>query len=63
MFKNKYPVIYIIILCSALYANTLFHSFALDDRAVITENTLTQKGLTGIGDLVTHTIFTGTTML
>jgi hypothetical protein len=42
-----------------LYANTLFNGFALDDRAVITDNSLTHKGLEGIGELVTHDHFYG----
>ena len=59
MAKKYHPVIFIILVCSVLYANTLFNGFALDDRAVITENSLTRKGLEGIGDLVTHDHFFG----
>lgn len=59
MGNKKYPVIFIIILCSVLYANTLFNGFALDDKAVITENYLSQKGFGGIRDLVTHDYFYG----
>lgn len=42
-----------------LYANTLGHDFALDDAIVITENVLTQKGIAGIPDLLTHDSFYG----
>ncbi len=57
--EKKYPIILIIVLCSMLYSNTLFNGFALDDRAVITENSLTKMGLRGIGDLITHDHFYG----
>ena len=42
-----------------LYANTLGHDFALDDAIVITENVLTQKGIAGFSDLLTHDSFYG----
>ena len=42
-----------------LYANTLGHQFAFDDAIVISENQFTQKGVNGIGDLMTRDFFEG----
>ncbi|MCH8332248.1 MAG: tetratricopeptide repeat protein, partial [Bacteroidetes bacterium] len=35
-----------------LYANTLSHEYALDDKAIITKNRITQKGFAGIPELL-----------
>jgi len=59
MGNKKKSVIFIVVLCSVLYGNTLLNGFALDDKAVITENRFTQKGFAGIKDLVTHEHFYG----
>ena len=42
-----------------LYANTLGHQWAQDDRSVITENMLTQQGLAGIPKIFTTDAFFG----
>jgi protein O-mannosyl-transferase len=42
-----------------LYANTLFMSYALDDRLMITENQFTKKGISGIKDILTTDSFVG----
>lgn len=43
----------------ALYVNTLFHDYALDDAIVITENMFTQKGISGIPGLARYDTFYG----
>lgn len=47
------------LVCFTLYANTLGHDFVLDDAIVISENTLTKKGLDGIKDIFSHDSFYG----
>jgi len=47
------------VIAFALYANTISRDYALDDKAVVTENRFTQQGLAGIKDLVTHDHFYG----
>jgi protein O-mannosyl-transferase len=42
-----------------LYANTFGHGYAFDDSVAITDNKFTQKGLAGIGDLLTKDFFEG----
>jgi hypothetical protein len=42
-----------------LYLNTIPHDFALDDYVAITENSLVQKGMSGIPSLLTHGYFFG----
>ncbi len=37
-----------------LYGNTIQHGFVLDDYSVITENSVTQKGITAIPEIFTH---------
>lgn len=43
----------------ALYANTIPHEYALDDVAVITQNSFTQQGFHGIDDLLTGFYWSG----
>ncbi len=43
----------------ALYINTLFHDYALDDAIVITENMFTQEGFSGIPGLLKYDTFYG----
>jgi len=47
------------VLAAALYANTLGHDFALDDAIVITDNSLVQRGVSGLGELFSHDTFYG----
>ncbi|MDX1911596.1 MAG: tetratricopeptide repeat protein, partial [Saprospiraceae bacterium] len=42
-----------------LYANTLTHGFVLDDAIVITDNMYTQKGVEGIGGILSKDTFFG----
>ena len=42
-----------------LYGNSLFNDYALDDAIVITKNEFTKKGISGVGDILTHDGFTG----
>lgn len=57
--KQIVPSILIFILAFFLYGNTLNNRFALDDVIVITGNKFTQKGLSGIGDIMSHDAFVG----
>lgn len=57
MKKIKYIVI--VILTFALYGNTLFHDFALDDKLVITANEYTLSGLDGVDDIFSEDYFSG----
>lgn len=47
------------LLAFGLYANTLFHDFAVDDGIVIVKNEFVKKGISGIGDLLTKDTFRG----
>ena len=59
-FKNKrYQQLTLCIITFFIYFNTLSNEYALDDRAVITENTVTQKGIGGIKELLTHHYYYG----
>jgi len=49
----------IFLLAFGLYANTLGHKYALDDKIVITENQFTTQGFSGISDLLTTDVFVG----
>ncbi|HEX5626320.1 MAG TPA: hypothetical protein VFX48_09905, partial [Saprospiraceae bacterium] len=52
--------LYVIVLISfAVYANTLFFDFVLDDRVVFTENQYVQKGLAGIPEIFGKETFAG----
>lgn len=42
-----------------LYVNTFGHDFALDDAIVITNNSFTQRGIGGIGDIFAYDTFRG----
>lgn len=42
-----------------LYANTIPHEYALDDKAMITHNEFTQQGISGIWDILSHDTFAG----
>ncbi|MFH1220497.1 MAG: tetratricopeptide repeat protein [Candidatus Eisenbacteria bacterium] len=53
------PYLVVLVIGFALYANTIPHDYALDDKVVIAENPFTQKGLKGIGDILSHDTFSG----
>lgn len=46
-------------LACALYANTLFNQFTLDDGMVLSNNKLVLRGISGIPDILTHDSFYG----
>ena len=54
-----FPYLVVFAIGFALYANTIPHDYALDDKMVIAENPFTQKGLKGIGDILSHDTFSG----
>lgn len=47
------------LLCILLYANTINHSYVIDDQIVITRNSLTQKGVEGISEIFSHSYLYG----
>ena len=58
--KQKHlPWLILIILSFGLYVNTIPHEFALDDKMVILKNAYTQKGIDGIGDILSHDMMAG----
>ncbi len=54
-----FPSAIIFILGFALYANTIQHGYALDDKVVITHNQFTEEGVSGIRDILSHDTLTG----
>ncbi|MCE2713447.1 MAG: tetratricopeptide repeat protein [Cryomorphaceae bacterium] len=42
-----------------LYMNTLNHGYVIDDQIAITRNSLTQKGISGIGEIFSHSYLFG----
>ena len=59
MSRNNIRTLVIFLLVAAVYANTLFLDYALDDRLVIFENDYTVKGFSGIKDVLTKDSFAG----
>jgi tetratricopeptide (TPR) repeat protein len=58
--SNKWlPYIIIFIFSCLLYSNTLQNKYAIDDTIVLTDNTFTKKGFSGIKDIMTHDAFVG----
>lgn len=53
------PGAWIAALALVLNANTLTHSWALDDSLLITQNELTRKGIAGIPEIWSTDVFTG----
>lgn len=51
--------IILMLICVILYANTLGNGYAVDDKFVLLENKLTQKGFSGIPALLTTDSFQG----
>lgn len=49
----------VFIVAAGIYANTIQNEYALDDKAIITENAFTQKGFDGIVDHITHSYWFG----
>ncbi|HKK69063.1 MAG TPA: hypothetical protein VJ946_12660 [Bacteroidales bacterium] len=58
--KQKHlPWLILILLFFGLYVNTIPHEFALGDKMVILNNTYTQEGIAGIGDILTSDMMAG----
>lgn len=57
--KKITPLLFFFALGFILYGNTLSNRYVLDDVIVITGNQFTQKGIKGIGDILTHDAFVG----
>ena len=51
---NKKLSFTIVLTCFLLYANTLNHSYTLDDFGLISDNTVTIKGIKSIPDIFSH---------
>ena len=58
-FKKSYQLFVLCILTFAVYFNTLFNDYALDDKAAVYQNTVTKEGLSGIKDIFTHYYYYG----
>jgi len=56
---GKYTPWILFIFAVLLYINTINYGYVLDDGLVIKENKFTQKGFSGIGDILTHDFFGG----
>lgn len=54
-----WPLLVFLLLSLLLYGNTLSNDYCLDDTIVITENTFTKDGISGIPDIFTYESFTG----
>jgi tetratricopeptide (TPR) repeat protein len=54
-----FPYLLIFFFTGAIYFNTLWNQYAIDDTLVLTENKFTLKGFGGIKDLMTHDAFVG----
>ncbi|MDR1951097.1 MAG: tetratricopeptide repeat protein, partial [Bacteroidales bacterium] len=61
IFRNqKHKALFVILTAVVgIYANTLFHDFALDDTLVITHNEFTKKGIHGIPEILENDGFVG----
>lgn len=49
----------LVAVCALLYANTLFHDYALDDEVVIQNNEHVKNGFSGVPELLTRDSFDG----
>ena len=56
---NRFQIVFIAFFSFLLYSNTLFFSYTLDDTLVITENTFTKQGFSGICKILTNDSFVG----
>jgi hypothetical protein len=58
--SQEHKAIFVILLAViGIYANTLFHDYALDDTLVITHNEFTKKGIQGIPEILANDGFVG----
>jgi tetratricopeptide (TPR) repeat protein len=58
-FPKKILIPFILLFTSAIYFNTLWSNYALDDSIVINENMFTQQGFAGIKKIMTTDVFLG----
>ncbi len=58
-YKPELPQIIIFVFAFIIYANTISHEYALDDKAMITHNEFTQKGISGIKDILSYDSMAG----
>ncbi len=58
--SSRHQLFILLILAFCLYANTLFNDYALDDITVLTGNSIVQKGISGIPQILTTGFFHGT---
>jgi len=56
---KKWHLLTVFVCSLALYANTINHDYALDDKAIITQNSITQQGFGGIADHFKHSYWYG----
>lgn len=52
IWQKLYPIV-IVVISILLYSNTLFHGYVLDDETVTTKNTIVQKGIIAIPEIMT----------
>lgn len=57
--KHRLSQIIIFVFAFIIYANTIGHEYALDDKAMITHNEFTQKGFGGIWDILSYDTMAG----
>ncbi|PCH87737.1 MAG: hypothetical protein COB88_05005 [Flavobacteriales bacterium] len=57
--KISKDILVIFFIGFGLYANTITHDYALDDKIVITENKFTKQGLAGISEILTRDFHAG----
>lgn len=58
MKKHIYKIL-ILVFAFILYANTINHKYALDDKATYWKNEFVQKGVSGISDILSYDSFAG----
>lgn len=57
--KQLLPILCLFIISAGVYANTLWHDYALDDQMVIYENKFVTAGVDSIGKIMTSDAFEG----
>lgn len=57
--KKYIPYFIISLFVFAIYSNSLWNTYAIDDTLVLTDNTFTKKGIAGVKDIFTHDAFVG----
>lgn len=57
--KDRLQFWFLVLFSLALYSNTLTFNYTLDDALMITQNSFTKKGVSGIGDILNNDAFTG----